>query len=187
MINLASFFPGDSYSSDESITLYAIWRSKSSLLPSGMNFGTATSGVIRGYIPTAGSGGISNPITQSTLFQVTSLDPTGRWYGVTYLQRYSSSTGAYYVTEHGYIEAKYITLLSDTDLKAHYLSLPGQTTTIESEAFANLPETMAVYIPQTVASIASDAFKGTVAIILGASDSYVQTWAEQNGYFFVVK
>ena len=53
----------------------------------------------------------------------------------------------------------------------------AQLTVIESEAFAGLPENTIVYIPETVVSIADDAFDSTV-IILTPGGSFAAGWAE---------
>ena len=70
--------------------------------------------------------------------------------------------------------------------KIHYsfivnLILPSHLTTIESEAFASIPEGTIVFIPDTVISIADDAFdNGT--IIITPSGSYAATWADTNHF-----
>ena len=52
---------------------------------------------------------------------------------------------------------------------------------IESEAFVGLRELYGVYIPETVISIADDAFDSSVVIIAPA-DSFAAAWAESHGF-----
>ena len=61
------------------------------------------------------------------------------------------------------------------------LTLPNSLTTIESNAFVNLPLVDAIRIPENVTTIAVDAFDpGTILIVLTGSQ-WVQ-WAMNNGY-----
>ena len=61
------------------------------------------------------------------------------------------------------------------------LVLPSELTKIESEAFAGLPQNSIVYIPDSVTSIAEDAFdEGT--IIVTPEGSPAAEWADTNGF-----
>ena len=61
------------------------------------------------------------------------------------------------------------------------LVLPSELTKIESEAFAGLPQNSIVYIPDSVTSIAEDAFdEGT--IIVTPEGSPAAEWANTNGF-----
>ncbi len=64
--------------------------------------------------------------------------------------------------------------------------LPTQTTSIESEAFADLPDLLGVYIPSGCTDIATDAFGDAEVVIYGITGSFAETFAEQKGYPFVV-
>ena len=63
---------------------------------------------------------------------------------------------------------------------ANVLTLPANTQTIESEAFAGLSN-VEIVIPGTVASIADDAFAGSTLNIIAPVDSYAANWAEEHG------
>lgn len=61
------------------------------------------------------------------------------------------------------------------------LVLPSELTEIESEAFAGLPQNSIVYVPDSVTSIAEDAFdEGT--IIVTPEGSPAAEWADTNGF-----
>ena len=60
------------------------------------------------------------------------------------------------------------------------LTLPPNLSTIESGAFANLSTADAIYIPDTVTSIADDAFSESDIVIIASSGSYAVEWAEMN-------
>lgn len=63
--------------------------------------------------------------------------------------------------------------------------IPGGCTTIGSRAFANCRHLEIVEIPGSVTQIASDAFSGSSVTIIGPKNSYVQTWAQNNGVDFL--
>lgn len=65
------------------------------------------------------------------------------------------------------------------------LFLPAALTTIESEAFAGIAAHVVV-IPATVTSISGNPFAGSgVTTICGYDDTW-RSWAENNGYVFVL-
>ena len=66
------------------------------------------------------------------------------------------------------------------------LDLPGDLTTIENQAFANLADADAVRIPASVTSIASDAFSGSNITILAPLGSYAEAWAQDPEHAFPV-
>ena len=59
-------------------------------------------------------------------------------------------------------------------------TLPADLLTIDEQAFAGIPEDAVVFIPDTVESIAADAFDGGIVIVTPAG-SYAAQWAEENG------
>ena len=61
------------------------------------------------------------------------------------------------------------------------LELPADLTTIESQAFVDLPQADAIRIPAGVASIAPDAFDQDILLLVPEASDWVQ-WAESNGY-----
>ena len=63
--------------------------------------------------------------------------------------------------------------------------LPEQTTSVESEAFADIPGLTGVYIPAYCTDIAVDAFGEAEVVIYAPQGSYAETFAEQKGYPFV--
>jgi len=66
------------------------------------------------------------------------------------------------------------------------VQLPEVTTVIGSRAFAGCPNLSYIYIPGATETIAEDAFSGVSGLtILGRSDSYAKTYAQQNGILFV--
>ena len=68
-----------------------------------------------------------------------------------------------------------------TKILTHVLTLPSALTTIESEAFADLSAVDGIRIPETVTSIAEDAFRGSDITILTPIGSYAAQWAEAHG------
>ena len=66
------------------------------------------------------------------------------------------------------------------------LSLPAALTTIESEAFAGLPDGIKVYIPAMVTEIADDAFGDTTVVIFAEPSSTAEDFAWDHGYSCVV-
>ena len=70
---------------------------------------------------------------------------------------------------------------------ANVLTLPDDLQTIESQAFANLPDVEAVRIPAGVTSIADDAFSGTDIIVIAADGTYAAQWAEAHGIICCVE
>lgn len=70
----------------------------------------------------------------------------------------------------------------------HYiLTLPVHLTEIGSEAFSGLPEAEAVRIPESVTSIADDAFSCSNVIILAPDGSYAITWAQDHGFDYLIE
>ncbi len=65
------------------------------------------------------------------------------------------------------------------------LILPDNLTVIDSEAFTGLQEGLVVFIPETVVSIAEDAFDNTV-IILTPAGSNAAEWAERHSIEYYV-
>ncbi len=61
------------------------------------------------------------------------------------------------------------------------LILPAQLTAIESEAFAGIPAGSCIFVPDTVAAIAPDAFDPGTVIVTPAG-SYAAGWAAENGF-----
>lgn len=58
--------------------------------------------------------------------------------------------------------------------------------TIGARAFANCPSLTRVYIPETVTSIADDAFGDTTSLIVyGVPDSVAQSWAAEHNLLFL--
>ncbi len=76
---------------------------------------------------------------------------------------------------------------SVTVTAANRLVIPAGTTTIESEAFANLPFVDIVEMCNHVTSIADDAFSGSDITISAPSGSYAETWALAHGVPFIVQ
>ena len=66
------------------------------------------------------------------------------------------------------------------------LTLLAALTTIESEAFADIPGGTKVYIPATVTEIAADAFGETAVEIFAETDSYAVAFAQEHGYSCVL-
>ena len=66
-------------------------------------------------------------------------------------------------------------------MRVNILTLPSHLTSIESEAFADLPGVDAISVPDTVTSIDNDAFDPDVVIIAPAG-SYAETWAKDQGF-----
>ena len=60
------------------------------------------------------------------------------------------------------------------------LTLPAELTQIESEAFADLTTGVNIEIPDSVVSIAPDAFHNSSVVILASEDSYALQWAKVN-------
>jgi len=74
------------------------------------------------------------------------------------------------------------TLLSGTE---GILTLPAGLKQIDSEAFAGLSGVDRVIVPESVTSIAADAFKGSQVILTVSYGSYAWSWAKENGYPYV--
>ena len=64
------------------------------------------------------------------------------------------------------------------------LSLPLSLSSIESEAFTNLPNVDAIRIPASVTTIATDAFDPGMTLLVPAGSQWIQ-WADDNGYVAV--
>ena len=110
---------------------------------------------------------------------------------------------------HAYaVENRYDYILLDTPLNNPDFVIPAFTTSIESEAFygiaakrvklqgnvssigsmafAYCPNLVSIYIPGSCTSIAGDAFAGVPGLtIYGKEDSYAESYAIDNDYFFV--
>ncbi len=61
------------------------------------------------------------------------------------------------------------------------LALPSDLSAIGAEAFAGLTNVDEIIIPDSVTSIAADAFEGINVTLIVASGSYAETWASDNG------
>ena len=69
-----------------------------------------------------------------------------------------------------------------------YVRAGGALTAIGSKAFTGCPNLLYIALPQTVESIAKDAFDSTgVLTIIGARGSCAETFAKENGFSFAVK
>ena len=66
------------------------------------------------------------------------------------------------------------------------LTLPAGMTTIESEAFADLPQGVNIVIPDSVENIAKDAFQNSKVIIIAQEDSYAIWWAKRNSIPYII-
>ena len=64
------------------------------------------------------------------------------------------------------------------------LNIPANTQTIESEAFTGLPIVHAIRIPESIISIAPDAFDKGIILIVPAGSEWVE-WAQTNGYKYI--
>ncbi len=71
--------------------------------------------------------------------------------------------------------------------KASRLVIPAATTTIESEAFAYLPNVDIIEMTGNVHSIADDAFAGSDIIIVAPAGSYAENWAHDHHIEFIQK
>ena len=69
--------------------------------------------------------------------------------------------------------------------EGNILILPEELTTIASEAFKDLPEVDTVYIPASVTSIDDDTFDPGITI-KAPFGSYAITWAQENGFDYMV-
>ncbi len=67
------------------------------------------------------------------------------------------------------------------------LELPADLTAIESEAFAGLTNVDEIIIPDSVTSIAADAFEGSSVTLIVTSGSYAETWAIENEMTYRVR
>ncbi len=70
-------------------------------------------------------------------------------------------------------------------LYSNTLTIPAGTKTIESEAFADLTQGVNIVIPDTVHSIAADAFQNSRVIIIAKTGSYAQLYAGWNTLAFI--
>ena len=66
----------------------------------------------------------------------------------------------------------------------HTLVLPAQTRTVGEEAFAGLRSAEAVYLSETVSSIAADTFDHGI-IIAAPEGSYALEWAQEKGFEYI--
>lgn len=73
-----------------------------------------------------------------------------------------------------------------TNSDFHDLFLPTELTIIESEAFTNLLNIDRIHIPTSVTSISHDAFDADI-IIVAVAQSYAITWAQQNGFEYIIE
>ena len=60
------------------------------------------------------------------------------------------------------------------------LKLPNSTTSIESESFAGLTQGVNIDVPDSVTSIADDAFEGSAVVIIGAAGGYVEEFCNEH-------
>ena len=60
--------------------------------------------------------------------------------------------------------------------------IPAGCTSIGSQSFADCSSLYQVYMPDSVTSIASDAFSGTMAVFVCASDNYAAQYARTHGF-----
>ncbi len=67
------------------------------------------------------------------------------------------------------------------------MTLPSTLSAIESEAFAGLTNVDEIIIPNSVTSIAADAFEGSDVTLIVTSGSYAETWAIENGMDHTVR
>lgn len=72
----------------------------------------------------------------------------------------------------------------DIQRSLHTLVLPAQTRTVGEEAFADLRSAEAAYLPETVSSIAADAFDHSM-IIAAPEGSYALEWAQEKGFEYI--
>ncbi len=86
---------------------------------------------------------------------------------------------------HEYAVDNNIPFLLLEDLR--YLQLPTKLAEIGSEAFAELIAVDAIHIPNSVTSIADDAFSGSSMIILAPDGSYTITWAQDHGFDYLIE
>lgn len=73
-------------------------------------------------------------------------------------------------------------------INARCITIPNGAKSIGSKAFANCAELLQIHIPESVTSIAADAFDGLRKngfIIIGDPGSYAETYAAANGYVFI--
>lgn len=69
-------------------------------------------------------------------------------------------------------------------IAARCILLPDSLKTIKSRAFADCPNLRQVYIPDTVTSMAPDAFAGCRYLVL-VGDARVEAYAKENGLFYL--
>ncbi|MBR3383316.1 MAG: leucine-rich repeat domain-containing protein [Clostridia bacterium] len=79
-----------------------------------------------------------------------------------------------------------------TNANIHYtialnnvLTLPTGLTTIDTLAFANLPDVDAISIPSSVTEIDDHAFDGSDIVIICPAGSYAATWADAHGILWL--
>ena len=159
--------PGDLYSADADLTLYAVWLSNEYTVTYDANGGTgAPEPVTVESGATTLSAAVPERAHHRFLGWATSADAQRAQYqpGGTY----SGGT----VTLYAVWERVYDNLFV----------LPRALTVIEDEAFLDSAAD-AVFIPTTVTAIGSNAF-GDVAVY-GYTGSYAETWAKANGKVFV--
>ena len=70
-------------------------------------------------------------------------------------------------------------------ISASFVWLSDNTTTIGSKAFANCSNLQYVRIPAGCSSIAADAFPKSTILLIPESDSYIEDFAEDNGYEYI--
>ena len=66
------------------------------------------------------------------------------------------------------------------------LTLPTSLTTIETEAFINLPNIDAIRLPANITTIASDAFDPGMILLVPEGSPWIQ-WADEHGYQPIVE
>lgn len=111
-----------------------------------------------------------------------------------YQFRHSNPESEYTASRNDLLTATLPAYLKDIETEAFANSgmqrviLPEGCTGIGSRAFADCADLQEVYLPNSITSIADDAFSNTqVKIFCSTDQTYVQTWAEQHGFVCVVR
>ncbi len=161
------YAPGDIYTAEEDLTLYAQWEETIETSPVWLPQPTRN-----GY---------------SCFGWTVGLDGD-RCFNGYYMPDKDETICAMWVKQDLILPA-YLTTIEAEAFEGgafSYVQLPETTTLIGSKAFANCENLTYIYIPETTGIIARDAFSGVNGLtILGHSDSFSEFYAQRNGFAFV--
>lgn len=190
----AAYQPGATYDINEGLALYAVWEGNQYTVSYNANTEKAVSGLPSDQVKLHGADltlAAESPTCAGSVFHGWALSAEGEALyqpGDAFTENADTTLYAVWVSPDFVLPAA-LTTIEDEAFEGgafRYVRLNDHVSQIGRKAFANCPQLLYIYIPESCTMIDADAFSGDDSVtIIGPENSYAEFFAFKNHIAFI--